>query len=91
MSHLLLAIMVVAASTQAVAQPQQPGTQNWPPLVEGRPGETLSETLERTDGVIKPPPVDPEMASPPPSVNTRTPVIEPPAPPQHNLPSKPER
>lgn len=91
MIHLLLALVILAASIQASAQPQQPGAQDGPPLVQNRPGETLSETLDRTDGVIKPPPVDPEMASPPPPVNTRTPVIEPPTPPQQNPPSQPER
>lgn len=90
-THWLHALVVLAASTQANAQNQQPGSPDRPPLAEGRPGETLSETLERNEGVIKPPPVDPEMASPPPPVGARTPVIEPPAPPQHNPPSQPER
>ena len=91
MSKLLLFLAIMlAASTQARAQTQQPGSRDGPPLVEGRPGETLSETLDRTDGVIKPPPVDPEMAAPPPTLDTRTPVIKPPAPQQQNPPNKPE-
>lgn len=90
MSHLFLALIILAASTQADAQTQQRGAQDGPPVIEGRPGETLSETLDRTEGVIKPPPVDPEIVTPPPPVNTRTPVIEPPAPPQQNPPIQPE-
>jgi hypothetical protein len=83
MSHLFYALIVLAASTQVGAQDA--------PLVQGSPGETLSETLEHNNGVIKPPPVDPEIVAPPPPVDTRTPIIEPPAPPQHNPPRKPER
>lgn len=92
MSKVLLSLaFILAASMPESGWAQQPGSQNGPPLVEGRPGENLSETLDRTDGVIKPPPVDPGMAAPPPAVDTRTPDIEPPAPEQQNPPVKPER
>ena len=48
------------------------------PLSPGRPDQTLSEKLERTEGVICPPPgVDPEIAVPPPGGGI-TPVIPPP-------------
>ena len=48
------------------------------PQSPGRPDETLSEKLERTEGVICPPPgVDPEIAVPPPGGGI-TPVIPPP-------------
>lgn len=40
-------------------------------------GETLSERLARTDGVLCPPNVDPEMKAPTPDAG-RTPVIPPP-------------
>lgn len=46
----------------------------------GRPGETLSERLERSEGVIKPPPsADQEIVKPAPVPNPgTTPVIRPP-------------
>jgi len=48
------------------------------PQSPGAPNQTLSEKLERTDGVVCPPPgIDPEIAVPPPG-GGRTPVIPPP-------------
>jgi hypothetical protein len=48
------------------------------PQSSGPPNQTLSEKLERTDGVVCPPPgIDPEIAVPPPG-GGRTPVIPPP-------------
>ena len=46
------------------------------PATTGR-GDTASDKLARTDGVICPPNVDPEIRVPPPAVGT-TPVIPPP-------------
>jgi hypothetical protein len=48
------------------------------PDSQSRPGESLTERLERTEGVIKPPPVDAPMQIEPPENITRTPVIKPP-------------
>lgn len=45
---------------------------------QSRPGENLTDRLERTEGVIKPPPVDAPMQIEPPANITRTPVIKPP-------------
>lgn len=47
------------------------------------PGETLSDELSRTGGVIRPPEgVDPELVEPPPDGGAAVgPVIKPPAPP----------
>jgi hypothetical protein len=49
-----------------------------------RPGETLTERLDRTDGVLRPDPgIAPDMRVPAPDPNPgTTPVIPPPAPPQ---------
>jgi hypothetical protein len=48
------------------------------PQSSGPPNQTLSEKLERTDGVVCPPPgIDPEIAVPPPG-GGQTPVIPPP-------------
>ena len=46
---------------------------------EGQSRESLSDRLNRTDGVIRPPGgVDPQMQVPPPDQGSRTPVIAPP-------------
>jgi hypothetical protein len=46
---------------------------------EGQGRESLSDRLDRTDGVIRPPSgVDPQMQVPPPEQRSRTPVIPPP-------------
>jgi hypothetical protein len=52
------------------------------PDAQGKPGETLTERLDRTDGVIKPPPVDAPMQIDPPQQDSNMPVIKPPAPAQ---------
>ena len=41
-------------------------------------GENLSDKLARTDGVICPPNVDPDIRAPTPGATTNTPVIPPP-------------
>lgn len=61
----------------AAAQTGQPGAQDGPPLAPGKPGETLSETLDRTEGVIKPPPTDPKMQVTPPRTDSNMPVVPP--------------
>ena len=45
---------------------------------EATAGETLSDKLARTDGVICPPNVDPEIKAPTPQSGNKMPVIPPP-------------
>ena len=45
---------------------------------EGKAGEPLSDKLARTDGVICPPNVDPEIKAPTPQSGNKMPVIPPP-------------
>jgi hypothetical protein len=45
---------------------------------DGKAGEPLSDKLARTDGVICPPNVDPEIKAPTPEHGNRMPVIPPP-------------
>jgi len=45
---------------------------------DSRAGEPLSDKLARTDGVICPPNVDPEIKAPTPQSGNRMPVIPPP-------------
>ncbi len=52
------------------------------PDAQSKPGETLTERLDRTDSVIRPPPVDAPMQVAPPQQDSNMPVIKPPAPPQ---------
>ncbi|MBX9757400.1 MAG: hypothetical protein K2Y29_01400 [Beijerinckiaceae bacterium] len=52
------------------------------PDSQSKPGETLSERLDRTDGVIKPPPVDAPIQIEPQRQDSNMPVLKPPAPPQ---------
>jgi|SRR5690349_12841210 len=84
-----------------VLPPQQPGNPQTtipekvdPPLrkndTTGSTGSTLSDQLEGSKGVIKPPPnVDPEMRVPAPDVG-RTPVIPPPGTPGGNQEVQPK-
>jgi hypothetical protein len=61
-----------ACAPQGQAQLSEQGT------VGSGPSQTLSDKLEKSEGVICPPPgIDPEIATPPPAVG-RTPVIPPP-------------
>jgi hypothetical protein len=55
----------------------KPGALN-PAAPAATTGESLSEKLARTDGVICPPNVDPEIRAPAPDVGATTPVIPPP-------------
>jgi hypothetical protein len=59
----------------APVQRLQPGEQT--PRVPNQPGETLSDRLARSDGVLCPPETDPAVRVPTPEAG-RTPVIPPP-------------
>lgn len=78
-----LAVIGLVLSLNAAAFAQA-GADTRPPEAPGptvptvRPGETLSEGLNRTDGVIPPPrTMDPGLTRPAPPVGT-TPVLPPP-------------
>lgn len=74
-----IAALLTLAAVTAHAAEQAPQAV---PDSQSRPGETLSERLDRTDGVIKPPPVDAPIQVKPQSHDSNMPVIKPPAPPQ---------
>ena len=92
--HGLAALALGAMSTAALAQtPAQPRDPNMPdpksvppekirpgePGTTGSTGQTLSDKLEKSDGVIKPPPMGSEMVVRPPVANPNSmPVITPP-------------
>jgi hypothetical protein len=93
LSALLLGSGVAAGQEQPQVPPQQrppavdpkacapgdrlkPGAQN-PSSPSATTGESLSDKLARTDGVICPPNVDPEIRAPTPGAG-KTPVIPPP-------------
>ncbi len=72
---------VIAFATEQPAQ--------FVPDAERRPGETLTERLDRTDSVIKPPAVNDDMLVAPPANDAKTPIIKPgAAPPQQVFPVK---
>lgn len=95
--HAFLALALAFAAPAALAQeptvPADPPPAGSPDVVPERiepqrpigppPEESLTDRLERTDGVIRPPPaVDPEMVEPPPDGGAAVgPVIKPPSPP----------
>lgn len=76
MRHMLLcltmAVLIFASSALTAEQQPQPV-----PDAERREGETLTDRLDRSDGIIKPPPVDEPMHVEPPPDTGRTPVIKP--------------
>ena len=93
LSALLLGGGVAASQQRPAEPPQQrppavdpkacapgdrlkPGPQN-PSAPSATTGESLSDKLARTDGVICPPDVDPEIRVPTPDIG-KTPVIPPP-------------
>jgi hypothetical protein len=81
---ILPAIWLLAAGGSALAQ-QPP--QNVPDA-QRREGETLTERLDRTDGVIKPPPMDRTMPLDPQKNISNMPVLKPDdTPPQQATPS----
>lgn len=60
------------ASPQTVPEDTEPGK-------SGSSGGSLSDKLDRSDGVIHPPPgIDPEMSKSPPPTGSTMPVIPPP-------------
>jgi len=78
LASLLAALAVSPAWSQATApmdRDRQPRLET-----EGQsPRDSLSDRLDRSDGVIRPPAgVDPQMQVPPPDQGSRTPVIPPP-------------
>src|SRR5437867_4292833 len=67
-----------ARDPKACADEQRPQVPNRAAPQPSGPNETLSDKLERTEGVVCPPAgVDPEIAIPPPG-GGRTPIIPPP-------------
>ena len=74
---LLGGLAAICISAAAIAQEQNttPNPQVKPPLADQ--SGTLSDKLERNDGVIKPPAVDSNMPTPTPSTQSEMPVIKP--------------
>ncbi len=70
----VVAALVMAVTGAAMAEQRSEPV----PDSQSRPGESLTERLGRTEGVIKPPPIDAPMHIEPPENITRTPVIKPP-------------
>jgi hypothetical protein len=67
-----------APDQKGCAERLRPDSDTASPKLNDPPGEQLSQKLDRSEGVICPPPgVDPEIASPPPG-GGKTPVIPPP-------------
>lgn len=82
--HSLLALCLI--SPLAALSTELPQTV---PDADRRADENLTERLDRTDSVIKPPAVDDGMQITPPPDITKTPVIKPgEAPPQQVSPGK---
>jgi hypothetical protein len=77
LASLLAALAVSPALSQATGpmdRDRQPRSET-----EGQSRDNLSDRLNRSDGVIRPPGgVDPQMQVPPPEQGSRTPVIPPP-------------
>jgi hypothetical protein len=57
---------------------QTDGKATDPKIPDSKAGEPLSDKLARTDGVICPPNVDPEIKAPTPQSGNKMPVIPPP-------------
>ena len=73
-------LAAVLAGSPSWAQSTAPDRDRQPKSeTEGQSRESLSDRLDRTDGVIRPPrDVDPQIQVPPPEHGSRTPVIPPP-------------
>ena len=82
---LFLAASLLLPGLAAAGQKPEPV-----PDAQSKPGETLTERLDRTDSVIKPPPVDEPMHIEPPPIGSDMPIIKPPAPPQPPESAKPK-
>ena len=68
-----LALCLILSAGAAFAQQ----TPQVVPDAQEREGETLTDRLDRTDGVIKPPPVDSPMPIEPPKNQSNMPVLKP--------------
>jgi hypothetical protein len=82
-----------AASAAAQPHPISPPDQNSPTQFDSQAqtgDQTLSDRLDRTDGVIRPRNVDPEMHVPPPASGDPMPVVPPPGSPGGNPSVKPK-
>src|SRR5262245_59141517 len=81
----MVCLLFAACSAGAETQPREV-----PPLKPSLPQATapdsgsLSENLSRSQGVIEPKPIDPEMVQPPPETGAKMPVIPPPGTPGGN-------
>ena len=87
--------MLAACAASAVARPRptSPPDQNAPAqfdLQAQTQGQTLSERLDRSNGVIRPRNVDPEMRVPPPATADKMPVVPPPGSPGGDSSVKPK-
>ena len=90
---LALALAAPAARAQEPTVPADPPPAGSPetipekidprPPIDARTDESRTEPLDRSHGVIRPPPaIDPEMVAPPPDAGAAVgPVLEPPPPP----------
>ncbi|MEJ1160239.1 hypothetical protein [Prosthecomicrobium sp. N25] len=89
----ILALAPVAALAQSATGPANPpGRDCVPGSAGGAPCPSLTEKLDRTDGVLKPPGgIDPEIHTGAPAPNPgTTPVIPPSALPDQQAPAKPQ-
>jgi hypothetical protein len=74
-------LAVCAVSAAAQPRPTSPSDQNAPAQFDSQAqtkDQSLSERLDRSDGVIRPRNVDPEMRVPPPASADKMPVVPPP-------------
>jgi hypothetical protein len=74
-----LACGLAAASAAAQQQPSPPPNPDCTPGAQTtpKPGESMSDRLAQSKGVICPPDVDPAMKVPPPETGSKMPVIPP--------------
>jgi hypothetical protein len=86
-------LSALAASATAQPRPISPPDQNAPTQFDSQAqtgDQTLSDRLDRTDGVIRPRNVDPEMHVPPPASRDPMPVVPLPGSPGGDLSVKPK-
>jgi hypothetical protein len=68
---------LIATLFWSYSQPAMTQTPQVVPDAQMRESETLTERLDRTGGVIKPPPVDGQIQITPPPQSSNMPVIKP--------------
>lgn len=93
MSAAVWVLAVWAVSAGAQPRPTSPPNQNAPAQFDSQGqtrDQTLSERLDRSDGVIRPRNVDPEMRVPPPASADKMPVVPPPGSPGGDPTVKPK-